>query len=171
MKKKTDQWKDLRETWDCRPGPDPRWRIEGIQVIWRFAHTSLDKWERTQHDEQHYQAKTLEDARKKFEHVVTKVAGVKEIDVKLHLVLGGFFRTSFVAPYTSEVNIYLIRWREDGAFPESYHFNEVRFAERKLDEGHHELGGGRSFPGLMKYWKDKEEEREAKEAALKKQKK
>jgi hypothetical protein len=77
--KKSDTWDQLREDWTLRPGPDPRWRIDSIQVNWRFAHTSFDGHDLIQDDEQFYNAKDLEDARSKFHQVVTKVKGVKEI--------------------------------------------------------------------------------------------
>jgi endonuclease IV len=154
--RKGDTWNELKEDWTLRPGPDPRWRINYIQVNWRFAHTALDGHDLIQEDEQFYTAKDIEDAREKFHEVVASVKGVKEIDVSLCLNFGGLFdRREIFVPWTSEVHIFLVRWREDGAYPESYHFNESRFGERVSDEHHHELGGSRKHPGLMSYWKDR----------------
>jgi hypothetical protein len=96
-------------------------------------------------------AKTLEGARKMYQTRIMRPATV-ECDLQMRITFGGHYYTidTPFRPQFSTAYIYLARWRKDGAFMESYHINDSKFAERP--EERNELDKNTRNPGLLSHW-------------------
>lgn len=167
MKKVRDSvWTDLTKDWD-HEGPDPRWNIKGITVRWSNVQQPIDQDGMMYEDEQSYSAKNLADAQKKYRTCLSDPA-IKHCDVMLELSFGGLYRRltekTVGIPHMNGTYIYLVRWRADGAYLETYHINSSKFGERGAERN--ELTKTGNQPGLMEHYrkekKQKVDEQEAK---------
>lgn len=162
MKKASNIWTDYRADWLDDPqarGPDPRIRNAIFVVYSRDALTDLgDAFADCVSDgiDEYTECfETLAAAKNAYETRIRRQK-TKQCDIQLHLTFGSvFFRLNCdrpLVPQFSETYIYLVRWRADGAFLESYHINESRFGERQDDVRTDELSRTTKRPGLMAYY-------------------
>lgn len=150
----SDIWKNLKEEWSEERGPDPRiqsftFSVESQDELSNpndpYAPLPNSHWSKS--------FKTLKDAIAAYEKRI-KRPETKECDIRLHMAFGGYWRSikEPFHPNFSETYIYLVRWRADGAFVESYHLNESKFGERNHGKVSDELTRLKTVPGLMSYW-------------------
>lgn len=161
-------WKDFSKSWPQEGfGPDPRIRKYDFSVRYQTKHTDPSNDGLINEGEREKHFKTFEQAVKHYEKMVSDPS-IVECDIRMTIEFGGYYRTmqKVFTPSFNHTYIYLVRWRKDGAFLESYHFNESKFAERAPMDGKHENTVLTKTPGLMSYWI----EQSAKESETKKQK-
>jgi hypothetical protein len=157
-------WDDLRAYWpDDGHGPDARVRW-ALYVIWRTAPTDPAKGDgRVPADEQQEEFRDMQHAMAWWRSLISDDT-VQEVDVQMRLKMGGVWwkgrDDGVVHPRMTESYIYLLRWRRDGAYLESYHFNDARFGERDATADHHECSVVKHEPGLMAHWKNKKQRTE-----------
>jgi len=153
-----NEWNNLREKWTGR-GPDPRIQLAVFSVrsydklydpTDPFAEATVDSWEK--------EFKTIAAATKAYQKRIERPQ-TKQCDIMMHMKYGGYFQY-FDEPFRPtffQTYVYLVRWREDGAFLESYHINESKFGERNTNQATDELER-RNNPGLLSYWQNKKDE-------------
>lgn len=150
-----DIWKNLREEWpDDAKGPDPRvQRFSFLVESQDELSDPADPYGPLPDSFWSQPFKTLKTAIAAYEKRI-KRPQTKECDIKLHMLFGGYWRSikEVFHPNFSETYIYLVRWRSDGAFLESYHLNESKFGERNHGKAFHELPQLEAVPGLMSHW-------------------
>ena len=159
-----DEWKDLSQKWTGK-GPDPRIQPASFSVIsYDTLFDPTDPFSEGTDGKGYWQKafKTFEAARKAYEKRIRR-AETKQCDIQMHMRLCGYYQyfQEVYRPSFSETYIYLVRWRQDGAFLESYHINESRFGERNTKQRADELQRPNQ-PGLLSYWEKKHEEEKAK---------
>lgn len=155
-------WKDFSKSWPQEGfGPDPRIRSFKYSVRTQKNHTDPSNDYKVMDGEEIKHVKTFEQAVKLYEKKVSDPS-IVECDIMMEIEFGGYYRRlePIFTPSFNHTYIYLVRWRKDGAFLESYHFNESKFTERAPMEGKHENTVLTKTPGLMS----------AKESETKKQK-
>lgn len=148
-------WKNKGEYWPNDNGPDPRMSFT-FTVFSRDAHQLDFNSMRIPNGEWSDSAKTLESAYKLYQKRIQRPETV-ECDLQMCIEFGGYLRKleEPIVPQFSSSYIFIARWRKDGAFIESYHMNDIVFAEREPEQNIRE-------PGLLSHWI---------EAAAKRQKK
>jgi hypothetical protein len=151
-------WKNLSDQWPNDQGPDPRmsfdFTVDSRDVHLDFKDQSIPPGEWTG------QANTLEDAHGMYCKRIQRPQTL-ECDIQMKIQFGGHFRR-MDGPMTPQFNtayIYVARWRKDGAFMESYHVNQSKFAERGSEQN--ELDRSTVHPGLMLHWIQLAKERDA----------
>lgn len=160
-----DMWKNRALAWEGRAGPDARIGRVSYTVYSRDAHTDLhDPFSDGKIKDAYCESfKTLDAAKRSYEKRI-KRPHTKECDLQMHMEFGGFFWSmgDFYVPRISETYIWLARWREDGAFIETYHINESKFAERDTDRVTDELTRTSKTPGLRSYYEEQHQQKKAK---------
>lgn len=155
-----DVWKNYKLFWSGN-GPDPRISGIGYTVYSRDEHQDPHNLFPSTKGEFSASFKTLEAAKKCYERRI-KLPTTKECDIQMHMTFGGFWVKfdDVPVPRFSETYIWLVRWRADGAFLESYHLNESKFGERDTDRCTDELSRAEHIPGLRSYYVDKKNKNE-----------
>lgn len=153
--KEGDLWTDAREHWpeDAR-GPDPRVRSFRFVVnSWNYLDDVTDPFS---DNTKKMWCKTFKTAQAAFNayHARVKRDETQRCEVCMRIEYGCIWQTAPKVPmpmFGGETFVYLIRWRADGAFTETYHVNERKFGERSkrcVDE----LSRTRDTPGLMTHY-------------------
>jgi hypothetical protein len=132
-------WSDRREPWPEAHGCDARITCV-FMVQSRDVHTALnDGIGRIPVGEWSESADTLEAAVKLYQERISRPNTV-ECDIEVKTEFGGVWTTygpNYVPhPQCSASYMYLVRWRKDGAYLESYHMNSSKFGERVKDDEH-----------------------------------
>jgi len=151
--KEGDVWTDTRMGWpDDREGPDPRIRsytfhVESYDTLDDVKDPFSEEGEEDGNGFYSNEFKNMKSACNAY-HRRVKRPHTKRCDLFLCVSFGTVFMTKskVSAPQTNQAYMYISRWRADGAFVETYHVNEMKFAERELTEAE-------NTPGLYSHWK------------------
>lgn len=159
--KELTNWDNVTVAWNS-PGPDPR--IQTWDFIVRSSNELLDlrdPFARPTEDEWVHHCKSFKVAMNEYKKRISRVT-TKTCEIELHMKFGCYFQNlkEPLHPNFNETWIYLVRWREDGAFLESYHTNESKFGERTHGRKTNELPEMKKAPGLMAHWEAEYEKRE-----------
>lgn len=152
MRGRESVWNDPSLPWTY-DGPDPRWTYT-LTVHSSRVQQDIKDDGMVYEDEEVYDAKDMAAALVWYS-MCTLDPSMKHCDVRLRLSFGGLYEPyrEVGEPYIPRIGdtyIYLVRWRADGAFLESYHVNETKFAEREPERN--ELTKIKA-PGLMSHYK------------------
>lgn len=158
--KEDDVWNNLRLFWE-KDGPDPRLREPIFTVYSTDSYTNPAEIYAPEPEDVY--AKNFSTIKGAMSCYRTRIERPKtqSCDIQLQMGFGGFYqsaRAKVFCPNFHTTYIYLVRWRLDGAFVESYHVNESKFGERETDKVCDELQRTKNVPGLMSYWENKSKE-------------
>lgn len=150
--KDCDIWDDWRELWEGK-GPDPRIQPLVFYVKSRDDFIAPSEPFETMEGEWSDTFNTMKKAMTAYKKRMKRTK-TKQCDIQLHLKFGGAWQIAhkIPRPHFPETWIYLVRWRADGAFLESYHTNTSKFGERDHGRRTNELQNMTKTPGLLSHW-------------------
>lgn len=170
MSKRKISWDKMNDPWKSDASyPDPRINSWQFVVSARKEHEDLnDEYPPLPEYEETHCFKTMKAAYNCYKKAISRTE-IIECDIEMILVPGGAYHPpKHFIPRNREFRSWVVRWREDGAFLESYHDSGMKFRER-VDPSY-DPEDPECQPGLKSHWvqKYKEEEKEQKRKKIKK---